>query len=64
MAIPWTAFATGEPPAKPPAAGTIWRINFFVMDARERGQRAVGWSPPRVGDFHILEKFGRVQFTQ
>jgi Carbohydrate family 9 binding domain-like len=64
MAIPWTAFATGDPPAKPPSAGTTWRINFFVMDARERGQRAVGWSPPRVGDFHILEKFGRVQFSQ
>jgi hypothetical protein len=63
LAVPFTAFATGEPPASPPTAGTVWRINFFVMDARERGQRAVGWSPPRVGDFHILEKFGRVQFA-
>jgi hypothetical protein len=63
LAVPFTAFATGDPPASPPTAGTVWRINFFVMDARERGQRAVGWSPPRVGDFHILDKFGRVQFA-
>jgi hypothetical protein len=62
LAVPFTAFATGTPPAAPPVAGTIWRINFFVMDARERGQRAVGWSPPRVGDFHTLERFGRVEF--
>lgn len=63
LAVPWTAFATGEPPATPPLAGSIWRINFFVMDARQQGQRAVGWSPPRTGDFHTLDRFGRVQFA-
>jgi hypothetical protein len=63
LAVPWTAFATGEPPAKPPGAGTVWRINFFVMDARDQGQRAVGWSPPRIGDFHTLDRFGRVEFA-
>jgi hypothetical protein len=64
LAVPFTAFATGDPPASAPVAGTIWRINFFVMDAREHGQRAVGWSPPRVGDFHTLERFGRVEFAR
>jgi hypothetical protein len=63
LAVPWSAFATGEPPAAPPIAGTLWRINFFVMDARDQGQRAVGWSPPRIGDFHTLDRFGRVQFV-
>jgi hypothetical protein len=64
LRVPWTAFATGTPPASPPAAGDTWRINFFVMDARERGQRAVGWSAPMIGDFHTLAKFGRVVFQE
>jgi hypothetical protein len=63
LAVPFSAFAVGDPPVPPPVGGTIWRINFFVMDARERGQRAVGWSPPHVGDFHTLSKFGRAQFA-
>lgn len=62
MAIPWAAFQAGTPPATKPNAGDAWRINFFVMDSREEGQRAVGWSPPRVGDFHTLNRFGRVLF--
>jgi hypothetical protein len=64
LAIPWAAFAKGPTPASPPSAGSIWRMNFFVMDARKDGQRAVGWSPPLVGDFHTLERFGRVVFPQ
>ena len=64
FAVPFAAFATGEPPVPPPAAAASWRINFFVMDAREQGQRAAAWSAPRVGDFHTLEKFGRVVFPE
>src|SRR6185312_187344 len=41
LRVPWTAFNAGEPPAKRPEAGATWRINFFVMDSREKGQRAV-----------------------
>jgi hypothetical protein len=63
-AIPWSAFAAGPTPAEPPAAGSEWRVNFFVMDAMSKGQRAVGWSPPMVGDFHTLDRFGRVVFPQ
>ncbi len=62
MAIPWTAFAVGDTPVPPPVAGTSWRMNFFVMDVRRQGQRAVGWSAPLVGDFHTLARFGRVAF--
>jgi Carbohydrate family 9 binding domain-like len=64
LAVPWSAFAAGEPPASPPGKGDTWRINFFVMDARKEGQRAVGWSPPRIGDFHTLAQFGRVVFLE
>ncbi len=60
--IPWSSFATGTPPAQPPKEGEMWRLNFFVMDSREEGQRAVGWSAPRVGDFHTLGQFGTVRF--
>jgi len=60
IAIPWTAFGAN---AVAPAAGSMWRMNFFVMDARGEGpMRYAGWSPPRVGDFHTLAKFGRVTF--
>lgn len=62
MAIPWSAFAAGSTPAAPPAEGAEWRVNFFVMDARPSGQRAVGWSAPLIGDFHTLDRFGRVIF--
>ena len=33
------------------------------MDSREEGQRANGWSPPRVRDFHVPARFGRINFT-
>ncbi len=62
IAIPWTAFAAGEPKHEAPKAGDTWRLNFFVMDTLENGQRAVGWSPPRVGDFHMPQRFGKLVF--
>ena len=64
MAIPWGAFRAGGKPADPPAAGDSWRMNFFVMDLQKKRQRAVGWSPPMIGDFHTLNRFGRVLFTK
>jgi hypothetical protein len=64
FAVPYSALAAGATPAAPPAAGASWRINLFVMDAREKDQRAAGWSPPRIGDFHTLDKFGRVVFPE
>lgn len=63
MRIPWTAFAHGKTPAQPPTPGQAFAVNFFVMDARPSGgQRATGWSAPLVGDFHTLNRFGRVRF--
>jgi hypothetical protein len=63
IAIPWTAFAAGEPKHEKPKAGSTWRINYYVLDARnEHDQRAVAWSPPRVGDFHVPRRFGTILF--
>lgn len=48
---------------KVPAAGEVWRMNAFRID-RSRGHPDlyVAWSPPRMGDFHRVEKFGFVTF--
>ncbi|MDB4986550.1 MAG: hypothetical protein JWN04_1728 [Myxococcaceae bacterium] len=63
LAIPWAAFSMGDPKHERPAPGSSWRMNFFVLDARsEHDQRAVGWSAPRVGDFHVPRRFGNVVF--
>lgn len=64
MALPWTAFAAGTPPATVPASGATWGINLYVMDARDDDapQRFAAWSAPRVGDFHATNRFARVTF--
>ena len=63
LAIPWRAFALGnsEPPV--PRVGSQWRANIFVLDKRgQRQQVAAAWSPPRVGDFHVPNRFGVLRF--
>jgi hypothetical protein len=47
----------------PPKLGDSWRINLFRLDTPEgKPQQASGWSPPMVGDFHALDKFGELVF--
>jgi hypothetical protein len=47
----------------PPAPGDVWRINMFRMDMPSgKPQQASGWSPPLVGDFHALDRFGELVF--
>jgi hypothetical protein len=47
----------------PPAPGHVWRINMFRMDVPQgKPQQAAGWSPPMVGDFHALDRFGELVF--
>jgi hypothetical protein len=47
----------------PPSPGDVWRINMFRMDVPQgKPQQASGWSPPLVGDFHALDKFGELVF--
>jgi hypothetical protein len=52
-----------EGPRLPPQPGDVWRINLFRMDQpKGQAQIAVGWSPPMVGDFHALDRFGELVF--
>ncbi len=47
----------------PPGLGDTWRINMFRMDMPQgKPQQASGWSPPLVGDFHAIDKFGDLAF--
>jgi hypothetical protein len=49
-----------------PAPGAEWRMNAFRIEKHHRDGRLeseyTAWSPPRVGDFHALERFGRLRF--
>ena len=53
-----------KPGAKvPPSVGDIWRLNLYRMDTpKDKGQLAAAWSPPMVGDFHKLDRFGEIVF--
>lgn len=65
MAIPLEAAKGLEKDVKnvPPKVGTEWRVNLYRLDSPAgRGQVAMGWSPPLVGDFHALDKFGVLIF--
>lgn len=62
MAIPFASLAVGTPTVTPPTEGTVWRANFYVMDAMRSGMRFAAWSPPRVGDFHVPARFGELAF--
>ncbi len=47
----------------PPVLGTEWRVNFFRMDLPNgHAQIGTAWSPPMVGDFHALDRFGTLVF--
>jgi hypothetical protein len=65
MAIPLDVARGKEKAMKnvPPVVGTEWRVNFFRMDLPQ-GHPQVGtaWSPPMVGDFHALDRFGTLVF--
>jgi hypothetical protein len=65
MALP-LADANGldKPGVKvPPTVGDTWKINMFRLDApKGKSQSAVAWSPPMVGDFHKLDRFGQLVF--
>lgn len=62
MRIPIAALVANGVRAESPQSGKRYRANFFVMERQLRGQRAVGWSPPLVGDFHAVDRFGILMF--
>lgn len=58
--VPWEGLAWVE---RPPRAGERWRANAFRIDrSRGRPDSYQAWSPPRVGDFHRVERFGWLRF--
>lgn len=60
MAIPVAEVPGAQAPI---AHGATWRVNLFRWDAPKDGkQRAAAFSPPVVGDFHALDRFGRLRF--
>ena len=66
IAIPLTDVGgLGTPGVKlPPSLGDSWKVNLYRWDAPEgKAQAASAWSPPLVGDFHALDKFGEVVFA-
>lgn len=61
--VPWTSL---RGVAKAPAAGDEWRMNAFRIEKNGPLDRPKGeytaWSPPKVGDFHNVVRFGRMKF--
>lgn len=58
IALPWAAFDVGG--ARPEAIPL--RANMFILDkVAEGGQRACGWSPPLLPDFHVTDRFGHIR---
>lgn len=48
---------------QPPAHGQTWKLNLFRWDLPKAGRQvASAFSPPIVGDFHALDRFGELRF--
>ncbi|MCA9552409.1 MAG: carbohydrate-binding family 9-like protein [Myxococcales bacterium] len=62
--VPWSGIRGA---GGPPAPGDEWRMNAFRIEKYQEGGRQVGefsaWSPPKVGDFHNVLRFGRMKFA-
>ena len=61
LAIPLASLPGVKGPI--PARGEVWRMNLYRL-RQGPGQPGEGqaWSAPKVGDFHALDRFGRLRF--
>jgi hypothetical protein len=55
-------------PAGEPHTGTRWQANIFRLERRRQGEmvtstEASALSPPERGDFHALDRFGTLRFS-
>ena len=61
--VPWLSI---RGVTKPPSPEDEWRMNAFRIDkSRVDGHDTseyTAWSPPRIGDFHNVVRFGRMKF--
>ena len=59
-------FAQMRGVGKAPQPGEEWRMNAFRIEKYRQSSKLLGeytaWSPPQVGDFHNVLKFGRMKF--
>lgn len=47
-----------------PKAGDEWRMNAFRLEKNGEGRdEYTAWSPPKIGDFHNIVRFGRMRFA-
>jgi hypothetical protein len=66
--IPFVALAKFK--QRPPAIGSTWRANFYVLDmvglpepgVQAPAQEGFAWSAPRKPDFHEYRRFGELTF--
>jgi hypothetical protein len=57
--VPWKGIRGVQ---KPPVPGDEWRGNAYRIEKHSNGAEYSAWSPPRVGDFHNIVRFGRMKF--
>ncbi len=60
IALPLEDIVTA--PHLPPHPGDRWRMNLFRVEKLPTPAE-IAWSPTLKGDFHVLEKFGEIIFT-
>jgi hypothetical protein len=61
LAIPFASLAKQD--GVPPKPDTTWNVNFFRINMGKDKTRYSAWSPPLKGDFHALDRFGKVVFA-
>lgn len=57
--VPWKSVRWVK---APPKAGDEWRLNAFRIEKNVKSPEYTAWSPPRIGDFHNVARFGRMKF--
>lgn len=65
LRVPFAALKRRDP--MPPKAGDSWRMNLYRIDMHpvssgEPHGDYTAWTPPIVGDFHALDRFGALVF--
>ena len=62
LKIPWRAIE--HAPHVPPRIGDRWAMNLFRIDVHSEGGHFTAWTPPIKGDFHTLDRFGTLVFSE
>ena len=60
MAIPFSSLSAVN--HVPPRSGEKWRFNLYRLDHADYQVEGLAFSPPQIGDFHALDRFGWLIF--